>query len=283
MAKARNPKRKTPAPSTPNWPVLGLALIGMALTAYLSVLAWLGGGGAILCGPESGCDVIQQSRWSQVMGLPLAFWGFLLYGLMAGLAWRGTQRLKDWRRLWTLALIALAISLYLTVIGLWQLSAVCLWCLASLAIIGAIFTLLTVKRPTQAPGTSWTNWLLNRGVVAVLVVGALHFYYNYDALLSTPPDDRLTSLAQHLDETGARYFGASWCAACQQQNALFGDAKEHLPYIECTPHGRHGGMALECSRADIRNFPTWIIDGERHIGVLQPRELARHSGFDWDE
>jgi uncharacterized membrane protein len=283
MAKARNSKRKSLTPTTPNWPVLGLAGTGMALTAYLSILAWLGGGGAILCGPESGCDVIQQSRWSMVLGLPLAAWGFLLYGLMAGLAWRGTQRLKDWKKLWTLALIALAISLYLTIIGIWQLGAVCLWCLGSLGIISAIFALLTVKRPAQAPGTSWSNWWLNRGVVAILMVGALHFYYNYDNLLSTPADEQLTSLAVHLTETGARYYGAFWCAACQQQNALFGNAKEHLPYTECTPDGRHGSVALECIRADIRNFPTWIIDGERHIGVLEPRELAQHSGFNWDE
>ena len=282
MAKARTPKRKTAPARVPHRPVLALALVGMLLTGYLSVLAWFGGG-AILCGPDSSCDVIQQSRWSMVLGLPLAFWGLLLYALIVGLAWQGTQRLKDWRRLWSLTLVALAISLYLTAIGIWQLGAVCLWCLGSLVLMGAICAFLTLQRPAQAPGTSWSNWWLNRGVLAIVAVGALHFYYDYDRLLARPADAQLTSLAVHLSDTGARYYGAFWCAACQQQNTLFGAAKDQLPYTECTPNGRHGAVALECARAEIRSFPTWIIDGDRYMGVLEPRELARHSGFTWEE
>lgn len=282
MAKPRAPKRKTPPAHTPHWPVLALAVAGMLLTGYLSALAWLGGG-AILCGPDSSCDIIQQSRWSAVLGLPLAFWGFLLYALIAGLAWQGTQRLKNWRRLWTLALVALAISQYLTIVGIWQLGAVCLWCLASLVLLAAIFVILTLQRPAQTPGVSWSNWWLNRGVLAIIAVGALHFYYDYDRLLARPTDPQLTSLAVHLSDTGARYYGAFWCAACQQQNALFGAAKDQLPYTECTPNGRHGAVAFECVRADIRSFPTWIINGERHMGVLEPRELARRSGFTWED
>lgn len=282
MAKARTPKRTTPVPNTPHWSVLALAVAGMLLTGYLSIIAW-SDSGAILCGPESSCDVIQQSRWSVVLGLPLAFWGFLLYALIAGLAWRGTQRMKSWRGLWSLTLVALAISVYLTLVGLWQLGAVCLWCLGSLALMAAIFMALTFQRPAQAPGIPWSNWWLNRGVVAIIAVGALHFYYDYDRLLARPEDAQLTALAEHLSDTGARYYGAFWCSACQQQNALFGPAKDRLPYTECTPNGRHGAVAFECVRADIQSFPTWIINGERHMGVLEPWELARRSGFTWEE
>lgn len=282
MAKPRRPKRAAPPAHISRWPVLALAVAGLLLTAYLSAVAWLGGG-AILCGPDSSCDAIQQSRWSMVLGLPLAFWGFLLYALIAGLAWRGTQRMKDWRRLWSLALLALAISLYLTVVGLVQLGTVCLWCLTSLGLLAAIFAVLTLRRPAQAPGIPWFNWWLNRGVLAIIAVGALHFYYDYDQLLARPGDAQLSSLAAHLTDTGARYYGAFWCGACQQQNALFRAAKEELPYTECSPNGRHGAVALECTRANIRSFPTWIIDGERHMGVLEPEELARRSGFTWEE
>src|SRR5690625_4648037 len=140
-----------------------------------------------------------------------------------------------------------------------------------------------IQRPAQAPGIPWSNWWLNRGVVAIIAVGALHFYYDYDRLLARPADAQLTALAEHLSDTGARYYGAFWCSACQQQNALFGPAKDRLPYTECTPNGRHGAVAFECVRADIQSFPTWIINGERHMGVLEPRELARRSGFTWEE
>lgn len=282
MAKPRTPKRKTTIVRAPQRPVLALAVAGMLLTGYLSALAWFGEG-AMLCGPGSSCDLIQQSRWSKVLGLPLAFWGFLFYGLIAGLALQGTQRMKEWRRLWTLSLIALAISVYLTIMGIWQLKAVCLWCLTSLGLLAAIFAVLTLQRPAQTPGIPWSNWWLNRGVLAIIAVGALHFYYDYDRLLSRPADAQLSALAEHLTDTGARYYGAFWCSACQQQNALFGTAKAQLPYTECTPNGRHGAVALECVRADVQSFPTWIINGERHLGVLEPKDLARYSGFAWED
>ncbi len=131
MTKSRTAKK--PSPQTqephPDWIVLALAVVGMLLTAYLSILAWMDSDIAF-CAAESGCDVIQQSRWSKVLGLPLALWGFALYALFAALSWRGSKRLKDWRRLWTLALLGLAISVYLTLVGIWNLSAACLWCLA---------------------------------------------------------------------------------------------------------------------------------------------------------
>src|SRR5690625_6322594 len=100
MAKARTPKRTTPVTNTPHWSVLALAVAGMLLTGYLSIIAW-SDSGASLCGPESSCDVIQQSRWSVVLRLHLAFWGFLLYALIGALAREGTSGVQSWRGLWS--------------------------------------------------------------------------------------------------------------------------------------------------------------------------------------
>lgn len=283
MAKTRTQKHspaKARPSRRPDWPIVALALLGIAITGYLTVVAWLDGGAA-LCTAGSGCDVIQQSRWSSVLGLPLALWGLAVYALLAGLAWRGSARLKDWQRLWTLALLALVISLYLTLVGLWSLGAVCIWCLASLVVLVAIFAALTVRRPASAPGAAWSNWLINRGVIAVLLVGALHFYYHYDSLLARAPDERLQALAEHLERTGAKYYGAFWCVNCQRQHSLFGPAKEQLPYVECSPDGRQGIVAPACRRARVQSYPTWIIEGERYEGVQQPQALARYSGFPW--
>lgn len=285
MSKARTAKKPKPSPQArerhPDWIILGLAAVGALITTYLSLVAWLDSDIAF-CVAESACDVIQQSRWSKVLGLPLALWGLASYVLIAALAWCGSKRLKDWRRLWTLALLGLAISVYLTFVGVWNLSAVCLWCLASLAIWTGIFVRLTLSRPSSAPGTSWSQWLINRGVIAVVVVGALHFYYHYDQLTGAPPEEKLEALASHLQQEDATFYGASWCAACQRQHQLFGDARELLPYVECSPYGRQGSLALACQRAEIESFPTWIIDGKRYQGVQKPRDLARHSDFDWE-
>ncbi len=264
----------------PDMPVLALAILGMLITGYLTGVAWWETSPAF-CSTGSSCDIIQQSRWSRVLGLPLALWGFLLYALIAYLAYRPMSRLRRWKRLWSPSLIGVAISLYLTLTGIIALDAVCLWCLASLVIISAIFIKVAIKRPPSAPDVPWSNWLMNSGILVLVVVGGLHVYYNYSDMLKPKQDPRLEALASHLDQAGAEFYGAFWCVNCQEQKRVFGDAADALPYTECSPTGRNGPMAFACIDQNIESFPTWIINDKRYVGVLDPEELARYSGFDW--
>lgn len=263
----------------PDWLVAGLALVGVAITAYLTAATWLSAAPAF-CAEGSGCDLIQQSEWSTLLGLPIALWGLLLYALIGLIAWRMPSRLKRWRRLWFLAFIGVSISLYLTAVGWWVLDAFCPWCLLSLATISALLIVVFLRRPASAPGMAWGPWLLRSSGISLAVVVALHLYSS--DLLSLPQNPRLAALATHLEESGAQYYGAFWCPSCQRQKRLFGAAKDRLPYVECSPGGRGRPMAQACVVAGIATYPTWVIHGRRFEEVLQPRELARLTGFDWD-
>ena len=289
--KARDPHRerqrapaqqatKAPARLAPDREVLALSIVGMLLTAYLSVVAWRGGAAAF-CTAGSGCDVVQGSAWSRLFGVPVAAWGFALYALLGWTAWRpATTRLRRWRGLWRLSLVGVAISLYLTLVGVLVLGATCAWCLLSLATIVAIFAWVALHRPDGAPGATWASWLLGSGLVALGLVAVLHVAAT--GLWQRPADPRLLALADHLQQTGARYYGASWCVNCQRQTKLFGAAAERLPYTECSPEGRSGGVAFECTRAGIGSYPTWVIGGQPYEGVIEPERLARMTGFDWE-
>jgi len=267
----------------PDWPVLGLALFGMLLTAWLTALASTTGG-APLCAEGSGCDLIQASRWSTLFGIPVALFGFFTYGLIAFVSFEMKPSLKRWRWQWAVALLGMSISLYLTLIGLIQIQAVCIWCLVSLATITAIFLWLTIQRPESAPGGRWRDWLLNTAslTAAVIIVMQLH-YSGFLGPGMGRENPQLRDLAIHLDERDAKFYGASWCPACQEQLDMFRASSDRLPYVECSPQGRGGLVASACITADIRSYPTWIINGERHEGVLEPEELARLSRFQWDD
>lgn len=283
--KKRAPARRSVAAKpadearSPHRAVVSLAIAGMLITAYLTAVHWLGDN-PLLCGEGSGCDVIQQSRWSTLLGLPMALWGFLLYLAIGLMAWRMPDRLKRWRRLFAVALTGTAISIYLTVVGIVSLDAVCLWCLASLAIMSAILAAVTVRRHGSAPGMSWRRWLTNNAGAAAIVVALLHLWHL--GLLAHPDTPRLEALAVALDERGARFYGAWWCPACQAQKEAFRGAADRLPYVECSSGGRGSPMTLACRDLGIRDYPTWIIDGRHYPGVLEPRELARRAGVEWD-
>ena len=262
-----------------NW-LFGLALAGIALTSYLTLAAWFGEHPAF-CGADSDCDLVQQSRWSTLLGVPIAFWGFLTYALLAGLTWRLRSRPSAWRAALVVAVVGAAVSWYLTTVSVFAIEALCIYCLASFGIVNALLVLLLVRRPAHMPEHAWANSLptpLGAAIVIVLVL-FLHFSGLFDPAAG-PEKPHLKALAIHLRDSGARFYGTYWCPACRQQKALFEASAGRLPYIECTPGGRGGPHSFACVANDIRDYPTWIIAGGRHTGVLSAAELARISAFE---
>lgn len=277
------PAAPAPRPATPvDRVTLALAVLGLLITGYL---AWTAGSGSasVLCTAGGGCDAIQRSGWSTLLGLPMALWGFGLYAVVAlvSLARKASPLLR-WQRQWRLVWLGLAISLYLTAVGTLVLDAFCVGCLASLAVLAAMFARLQWRRPATAPGQAWGRWWAVQGVAVLLVVAVLHVHQS--GLLDERPESRrAAALAQHLTDYGARFYGASWCVECGRQKREFGHAADHLPYVECAPGGRKAPMTSTCAAAGITTFPTWVIDGIEHNGVMEPRQLAVLTRFDWDQ
>jgi uncharacterized membrane protein len=134
-----------------------LALVGLLVATYL----WLykiGVLGELQCGTGS-CEAVQASRYAELFGIPVAFYGVAGYSALMGLGLAGLQpRLAADRRvavlLATLATVGFAFSLYLTAIELFVLHEICRWCAVSAVIMTAIWVLSIVglrHRPSTTP------------------------------------------------------------------------------------------------------------------------------------
>lgn len=281
--KARN-KKSAPAALapkriySPDWVVLALSGFGLLVTGYL-VTTTLTAAAPIGCEVGSACDIIQSSRWSELLGVPVSLFGFLLYLVIALIAGLGRPRPKRWQQIWALTTFGLIFSLYLTAFGWFELQALCMWCTTSLLTLVAMFVYLTFIKPEPTEAPFWGNFILSKGVLMLVAMVALHGVYN-DWFVA-PADPKLVALAEHLGDNDAKFYGAFWCPGCQDQKAIFGKAAESLPYVECSPNGRNAGLAFECAAEEISNFPTWIIGERRLTGVQTPEDLARYTRFDW--
>jgi len=272
--KAARTRRKVP-----NWPVLIIALVGAGLSGFLAATSWMGEH-LPYCDPGSACDIVQTSRWAYLFGMPVSAWGALAFLALAYVAGRVRSLELHWKLLWTLSLVSLAISLYLTVIALAVLEAACAYCLGSLGITAALFGVVAWQHPPGLPDFTWRSWLAQTGGLTVAVLAAFHFYHaGWLGADGGPEDPYLQALAIHLSQNDAQFYGASWCPRCESQKEMFGSSAFRLPYVECSPGGRNAPQAPVCQANGIRNYPTWVIAGERHLGMLPLAELARLSGF----
>jgi uncharacterized membrane protein/glutaredoxin len=264
--------------SGPNWPLFVLALIGMVLTSYLTFTAWQGKLVAG-CTVGSACDVVLNSRWSTLLGIPTSFWGLLTYALLAAIACNKYAD-SQWKFAWFVSIVGLFYSLYLTGISLFVLHAFCPYCLTSLGLMLLIVVTLLFQKPAHLLRFSWGPWLGKTVGTALVIVVALHLHYaGYLGKAPGPEDPWIRGLAEHLTSTDAKFYGASWCPHCAEQKELFGSSASRLPYIECSAGGPGTRQTSVCNDAGIKSYPTWVINGERYLGTQSLDALAQYSKY----
>jgi uncharacterized membrane protein/glutaredoxin len=264
----------------PNWPLFVLAVLGMALSGYLTFTAWSGKTVAF-CTEGAGCDVVLSSRWSTLFGMPTSFWGFLTYALLAAVAWNRHAD-NQWRWAWVISLFGLLYSLYLTAISYFELQAACPYCLTSLSLMTIIFIVTTFQRPENLQHFSWGPWLAKTIGVALVAIVALHTYYaGYWGGAPGPEDPWIRGLAEHLSKSDAKFYGASWCPHCADQKKKFGSSVKRIPYVECSPGGQQAPSAPICKEKNITSYPTWIINGQRYTGIQELDALAQASKYEY--
>lgn len=125
-------------------PPLVLAAIGVAIAAYLTYVHYAGIDPACSTG---GCEKVQSSSYAELSGLPVAVLGLAGYVAIIGSLWLPGESGRAAPAF--LALAGFGYSLYLTYLELFEINAICQWCVGS----AVVMTLLAVVTTTR-----WLRW-----------------------------------------------------------------------------------------------------------------------------
>ena len=140
-------------PDVPAWVVLVVAVAGMAVAAYLATVET--SGSEAVCGPVGDCNAVQESEYSQVLGIHIGVLGLVGYGFIV-LLWivsRVVQgALADVARVLIAlgAIFGVAFSAYLTFLEPFVIGATCMWCITSALLMLALLWV--------SAGPGWVAW-----------------------------------------------------------------------------------------------------------------------------
>jgi uncharacterized membrane protein len=227
------------------------------------------------CSAQSGCNLVQSSKWSHFLGMPLTFFGALLYMGIAFSALRIIDKKKTVNLATIFSTTGFLISAYLMVIAQYVIEVFCFYCFISFLLITLAFLKASFfsgkerKRHAHLIGLTF----------ATLIISVMHASHSSNNAFSSKESLRLRSVAEHLSARGFKFYGASWCAHCQEQKELFGSAANSLPYVECSKYGPKGPRVTECELMKIQNYPTWIIENRRIERIISVERLIHLSGF----
>ena len=122
-----------------NWILLALVILGLLVSGYLSYAKLFNTATACIGGSQS-CEIVQNSVYAYLLGIPIAYFGFLTYVALLILWWVRVTDWQEWGDLgvqgfFGVALTGSIFSLYLTYIELFVLYDICQWCVASVVVI----------------------------------------------------------------------------------------------------------------------------------------------------
>ncbi len=131
-----------------------LAMAGMGVAAYLAYSHYADQ--TIMCAGLSGCDAVENSEYSTLLGIPVGLLGALFCAGLLALVLARVARLpltEEWAPLaaFSMALTGVAFMAYLTYIELFVVEDICIWCtsFAGIVTVAWLITLVDVLAPSN--------------------------------------------------------------------------------------------------------------------------------------
>jgi len=119
-----------------------LATLGVAVSTYIAI-ADSGGGSPVCLGGSHGCETVANSSYSHLLGVNIAVFGIFGYLILfaAALSRGDGARLGGF----AVSLVGFGYSVYLTYLELFQIEAVCQWCVASAIVMTGLFAVNAIR------------------------------------------------------------------------------------------------------------------------------------------
>jgi uncharacterized membrane protein len=118
-----------------------LSIVGLVISGYLFYT--YATDAPIVCA-STGCETVRDSPYAYFLGIPLPFFGGLMYMGIFVLSFAKTMLPKKLaskviKLIFLLSLVGVLISAYLTYLELYVIHAVCMWCVSQAVVIFLIF------------------------------------------------------------------------------------------------------------------------------------------------
>lgn len=168
------PPRPQAAPKV--WPLLTLrilALVGLGIAAYLSILHYQAGENGTfnspLCTISSAinCNAVLGSVYARLFGVPVATWAALTYVAILGVSFLGSTTVLVFLCSWSFVF-----SLYMAGLSFFTLQAACLFCMSLYAVnIGLFISVLALIKQTRGASFLQLRSALATSIVLAFVFG----------------------------------------------------------------------------------------------------------------
>ena len=131
--------------------LLVLSFIGFLDASYLTVKHYTGG--SLECSVISGCETVLTSKYSEVVGVPIALGGAIYYAavFLLTVLYFDKKNNRVWQSLNFLVALGMLASLVLLALQLFVIKAICQYCLVSIITTTLLFLFITEiqKHPNQ--------------------------------------------------------------------------------------------------------------------------------------
>jgi parvulin-like peptidyl-prolyl isomerase len=88
----------------------------------------------------------------------------------------------------------------------------------------------------------------------------------------------LENFSKCIASKGVVFYGVDWCESCNETKKLFGDSFKNIHYIDCADPENPQVQTEECNKANIKGYPTWIINDQTYQGDQTVEELSKLTG-----